>query len=41
MAEALALVRAAPLAVVAGSLVLLGDARAQLLGLPRDPPVAL
>jgi dihydrofolate synthase/folylpolyglutamate synthase len=31
----------ASLIVVAGSLVLVGDARAQLLGLPRDPPVAL
>jgi dihydrofolate synthase/folylpolyglutamate synthase len=41
MTAALALVRTAPLAVVAGSLVLVGDARAQLLGLPRDPPVAL
>jgi dihydrofolate synthase/folylpolyglutamate synthase len=41
MAEALSLVGSSPLVVVAGSLVLLGDARAQLLGLPRDPPVAL
>jgi len=31
----------ASLIVVAGSLVLVGEARAQLLGLPRDPPVAL
>jgi dihydrofolate synthase/folylpolyglutamate synthase len=29
------------LTVVAGSLVLVGEARALLLGLPRDPPVAL
>jgi dihydrofolate synthase/folylpolyglutamate synthase len=29
------------LAIVAGSLVLVGEARALLLGLPRDPPVAL
>ena len=29
------------LVVVAGSLVLVGEARALLLGLPRDPPVAL
>ena len=29
------------LIVVAGSLVLVGEARAALLGLPRDPPVAL
>jgi dihydrofolate synthase/folylpolyglutamate synthase len=29
------------LAVVCGSLVLVGQARAKLLGLPRDPPVAL
>ena len=29
------------LVVVAGSLVLVGQARALLLGLPRDPPVAL
>jgi dihydrofolate synthase/folylpolyglutamate synthase len=32
---------AAPLVVVAGSLVLLGHARARLLGLPQDPSVAL
>ncbi|HEX3770286.1 MAG TPA: folylpolyglutamate synthase/dihydrofolate synthase family protein [Polyangiaceae bacterium] len=31
----------AELVVVAGSLVLAGEARAELLGLPRDPPVAL
>jgi dihydrofolate synthase/folylpolyglutamate synthase len=30
-----------PLVVIAGSLVLVGEARAKLLGLPRDPPVAL
>jgi dihydrofolate synthase/folylpolyglutamate synthase len=41
MREALDALRTTPLVVVAGSLVLLGDARAQLLGLPRDPPVAL
>jgi folylpolyglutamate synthase/dihydropteroate synthase len=29
------------LVVVAGSMVLVGHARALLLGLPRDPPVAL
>jgi dihydrofolate synthase/folylpolyglutamate synthase len=29
------------LVVIAGSLVLVGEARALLLGLPRDPPVAL
>ena len=29
------------LTIVAGSLVLVGQARALLLGLPRDPPVAL
>jgi folylpolyglutamate synthase/dihydropteroate synthase len=29
------------LVVVAGSLVLVGEARALLLGLPCDPPVAL
>jgi dihydrofolate synthase / folylpolyglutamate synthase len=33
--------RQATLAIVAGSLVLVGQARALLLGLPRDPPVAL
>jgi len=27
--------------VVAGSLYLVGEARALLLGLPRDPPVAM
>jgi dihydrofolate synthase/folylpolyglutamate synthase len=31
----------ASLVVVCGSLVLVGQARARLLGLPRDPPVAL
>jgi dihydrofolate synthase/folylpolyglutamate synthase len=41
MAEALALASSSSLVVVAGSLVLVGDARARLLGLPRDPPVAL
>ena len=30
-----------PQVVIAGSLVLVGEARALLLGLPRDPPVAL
>jgi folylpolyglutamate synthase/dihydropteroate synthase len=30
-----------PLIVVAGSLYLVGEARALLLGLPLDPPVAL
>ncbi len=41
--DALAAARAggARLVVVAGSLVLVGIARALLLGLPRDPPVAL
>jgi dihydrofolate synthase/folylpolyglutamate synthase len=34
-------VAAPSLVVVAGSLVLVGEARALLLGLPRDPPVAL
>jgi hypothetical protein len=29
------------LVVIAGSLALVGEARALLLGLPRDPPVAL
>jgi dihydrofolate synthase/folylpolyglutamate synthase len=38
--EALGLAGAS-LNVVAGSLVLVGEARAELLGLPRDPPVAL
>jgi dihydrofolate synthase/folylpolyglutamate synthase len=37
---ALALARGS-LVVIAGSLVLVGEARAILLGLPRDPPVAL
>jgi dihydrofolate synthase / folylpolyglutamate synthase len=41
VAEALAQATGSALVVVAGSLVLLGDVRAQLLGLPRDPPVAL
>jgi dihydrofolate synthase/folylpolyglutamate synthase len=41
MAEALALARSSSLVVVAGSLVLVGDARARLCSLPRDPPVAL
>ncbi len=43
VAEALELASAAgsSLTVVAGSLVLVGQARALLLGLPRDPPVAL
>jgi dihydrofolate synthase/folylpolyglutamate synthase len=41
--EALAMAKGtgASLVVVAGSLVLVGEARAELLGLPRDPPVAL
>ena len=40
--EALAsLAKRSALVVVAGSLVLVGTARALLLGLPRDPPVAL
>jgi dihydrofolate synthase / folylpolyglutamate synthase len=39
--EALAASRQAGLTVVAGSLVLVGQARGLLLGLPRDPPVAL
>jgi dihydrofolate synthase/folylpolyglutamate synthase len=30
-----------PLVVIAGSIVLVGEARSVLLGLPRDPPVAL
>jgi dihydrofolate synthase/folylpolyglutamate synthase len=34
-------VEEAPLVVVAGSLYLVGEARALLLGLPRDPPVSL
>ncbi len=37
---AMALARGSPI-VVAGSLVLVGEARAVLLGLPRDPSVAL
>jgi dihydrofolate synthase / folylpolyglutamate synthase len=32
---------ASPLVIVAGSLVLVGEARSILLGLPRDPPVSL
>jgi dihydrofolate synthase/folylpolyglutamate synthase len=40
--EALASLASGPsLVVVAGSMVLVGHARAILLGLPRDPPVAL
>jgi len=39
--EALDASRQADLTVVAGSLVLVGQARGLLLGLPRDPPVAL
>jgi dihydrofolate synthase/folylpolyglutamate synthase len=40
--EALSLARREKgLAVVTGSMVLVGEARARLLGLPRDPPVAL
>ncbi|HEX8789491.1 MAG TPA: folylpolyglutamate synthase/dihydrofolate synthase family protein [Polyangiaceae bacterium] len=39
--EALDASRQARLTLVAGSLVLVGQARALLLGLPRDPPVAL
>jgi dihydrofolate synthase/folylpolyglutamate synthase len=40
--EALAALASGPaLVVVAGSMVLVGHARAVLLGLPRDPPVAL
>jgi dihydrofolate synthase/folylpolyglutamate synthase len=43
VSEALAAARdlASSLVIVAGSLVLVGEARAVLLGLPRDPPVAL
>ncbi|HXN32976.1 MAG TPA: bifunctional folylpolyglutamate synthase/dihydrofolate synthase, partial [Polyangiaceae bacterium] len=33
--------RGPSLVVVAGSIVLVGEARSFLLGLPRDPPVAL
>ena len=36
-----ALASSPSLVVVAGSMVLVGQARAHLLGLPRDPPVAL
>jgi hypothetical protein len=40
--DALAAVASGPsLVVVAGSMVLVGHARALLLGLPRDPPVGL
>ncbi len=40
--EALSLARREKgLVVVTGSMVLVGEARARLLGLPRDPPVAL
>jgi hypothetical protein len=39
--DALSAAQGAALVVVAGSLVLVGQARAILLGLPRDPPVAL
>jgi dihydrofolate synthase / folylpolyglutamate synthase len=44
LAEALVLARAVAgpaLVVVSGSLFLVGEARARLLGLPEDPPVAL
>jgi dihydrofolate synthase/folylpolyglutamate synthase len=45
VAEALSLARAAVgergLVVVCGSILLVGEARATLLGLPRDPPVAM
>lgn len=39
--DALTATAARSLVVVAGSMVLVGHARAVLLGLPRDPPVAL
>ncbi len=39
--EAAIAVARGSLVVVAGSLVLVGEARAVLMGLPRDPPVAL
>ena len=39
--DALAAASARSLVVVAGSMLLVGHARAVLLGLPRDPPVAL
>jgi hypothetical protein len=38
--EALAAARS-DLVIVTGSMLLVGEARALLLGLPRDPPVAL
>jgi dihydrofolate synthase/folylpolyglutamate synthase len=41
MARARNLVGRAGIVVVAGSLYLVGEARALLLGLPRDPPVAM
>jgi dihydrofolate synthase/folylpolyglutamate synthase len=41
LSEALDASRQAGLTIVAGSLVLVGQARALLLGLPRDPSVAL
>jgi dihydrofolate synthase/folylpolyglutamate synthase len=40
-ARARAAVGSSGLVVVCGSILLIGDARAKLLGLPRDPPVAL
>lgn len=39
--EAIDASRGGGLTIVAGSMVLVGQARAMLLGLPRDPPVAL
>ncbi len=39
--EALAMVQYHPLAIIAGSIVAVGQARAALLGLPSDLPVAL
>jgi folylpolyglutamate synthase/dihydropteroate synthase len=39
--RARAAVGARGLVVVCGSILLVGEARAVLLGLPRDPPVAL
>lgn len=41
LGETLSTPRSSALILVAGSLVLVGQARALLLGLPRDPPVAL
>jgi len=41
LAEARGASPAPGLVVLCGSMVLVGEARAQLLGLPRDPPVAL